>query len=171
MKVINQVRSTLKQHPEYIVYGIITGVLIMILNLTRLWSMLGQIRHEWYASLGAICFLFLGLYMGIRWYEWQHKHNNKKLPWENAKTRELGLTKREVEVLILLAGGLSNRQIAEKLFISLSTVKTHISTIYRKMGAKRRTQALRIAVENGIIGPDTLVPNVTHPPNLIDFNP
>ena len=70
------------------------------------------------------------------------------------KVRELQpLTKKEVEVLQLLATALSAQEISEKLFISLATVKTHIASIYRKFGVKNRTSALSSAREAGLLLP------------------
>lgn len=61
------------------------------------------------------------------------------------------LSAREVELLELLATGLSNQQIARQLFISVATVKTHLVHIYQKLGADNRTAAVRVASERGII--------------------
>jgi ATP/maltotriose-dependent transcriptional regulator MalT len=65
--------------------------------------------------------------------------------------KQLGITKRELEILELIAHGMSNREIAEKLFVSENTVKTHSSRLFDKLSAKRRTQAVQIAKENGLI--------------------
>jgi DNA-binding CsgD family transcriptional regulator len=62
-----------------------------------------------------------------------------------AKADELELTRREIEVLKLMADGLSNREMAERLFISENTVKTHCSRVFDKLGAGRRTQAVQLA--------------------------
>ncbi|MEP6635082.1 MAG: response regulator transcription factor, partial [Acidobacteriota bacterium] len=67
------------------------------------------------------------------------------------KLRELGLTPRELEILELIANGMSNREIAEKLFVSENTVKTHSSRLFDKLSAKRRTQAVQIGKELGLI--------------------
>lgn len=63
------------------------------------------------------------------------------------RMRQLGLTTREAEVLLLMAGGLSNQEIADKLFVSLNTIKTHSSNLFLKLDVKRRTQAIQKARE------------------------
>lgn len=68
-----------------------------------------------------------------------------------ARVRELGLTPRELEILEALAAGLSNKEIADQLFVSENTVKTHAARVFAKLGAKRRTQAVQLAKEAGII--------------------
>ena len=67
------------------------------------------------------------------------------------KLEELEVTPRELEILELIAKGMSNREIAEKLFVSENTVKTHSSRVFDKLGAKRRTQAVQMGKEFGLI--------------------
>jgi DNA-binding NarL/FixJ family response regulator len=64
-----------------------------------------------------------------------------------------GLTAREAEVLTLLASGLSNSEIAQRLVVSNATVKTHINRIFAKIGARDRAQAVRYAYQNGMAAP------------------
>ncbi len=68
-----------------------------------------------------------------------------------AEIENLSISKRELEVLSLMAEGLSNKEIAEKLFVSLNTVKTHSSKLFEKLEVKRRTQAVEKAKKSGII--------------------
>ena len=68
-----------------------------------------------------------------------------------ARMEALGITPREHEILTLIAAGLSNREIAERLFVSENTVKTHSSRLFDKLQAKRRTQAVQLAKEAGLI--------------------
>jgi DNA-binding CsgD family transcriptional regulator len=67
------------------------------------------------------------------------------------KVTELNISKREYEILCAIASGLSNMEIAEKLFVSESTIKTHVSNLLPKLNARRRTEAVRIAKELNII--------------------
>lgn len=68
-----------------------------------------------------------------------------------SEVRRLNLSKRELEVLQLMAEGLSNQEIAEKLFVSLNTIKTHSAQIFEKMEVKRRTQAVEMGKRLSII--------------------
>jgi ATP/maltotriose-dependent transcriptional regulator MalT len=70
---------------------------------------------------------------------------------DERKREELAITPREIEILELIAQGLSNREIAEKLFVSENTVKTHSSRVLDKLGAKRRTQAVQLGKECGLL--------------------
>ena len=65
--------------------------------------------------------------------------------------RQTGITARELEVLQLVALGLSTREIAEKLFVSINTVKTHTASLFQKLDARRRTQAVQKAVAAGLL--------------------
>lgn len=67
------------------------------------------------------------------------------------KIEELGISKREYEVLQHIAQGLSNKEIAEKLFVSENTIKTHVSNLLVKLDAKRRTQAVKNAEDLRIL--------------------
>lgn len=80
-----------------------------------------------------------------------HKSKTPVTEIDHKKIKALGLSKREYEVLCEIASGLSNKEIAEKLFVSESTIKTHVSKVFLKLDAKRRTQAIQIAKELRII--------------------
>ncbi len=69
------------------------------------------------------------------------------------RTPPAGLTAREAEVLTLLASGLSNAEIAHRLYLSNATVKTHINRIFAKTGARDRAQAVRYAYQHGLATP------------------
>jgi DNA-binding NarL/FixJ family response regulator len=68
-----------------------------------------------------------------------------------ARRSELGITPRELEILEAMAAGLSNREIAERLFVSENTVKTHAARVFSKLSARRRTQAIQIAKDAGLM--------------------
>jgi len=99
---------------------------------------------EFYLGIIALAFTGLGIWAGIRLVGGSKtaKVEISTSP-DMALAEKLGLTKRELEVLALMAAGLSNQEIAEKLFVSVSTVKTHSSNLFAKLEVKRRTQAIQ----------------------------
>jgi len=107
---------------------------------------------------GAI-FTVLGIYFGLRWTRAREVVVIREVPVRfdgpfvlNAgKLKEVGLTAREHEILGLIAQGLSNREIGEKLFVSENTVKTHSSRLFEKMQVNRRVQAVQKGKEFGLI--------------------
>ncbi len=109
----------------------------------------GNVSVEMIIAAIALVFLGIGLYI--------NRNRNKKLydadEVDLQKLKQLGISNREYEVLIELSKGLSNKEIGEKLHVSESTIKTHVSNLLVKLNAKRRTQAIQIAKELSIIGP------------------
>jgi DNA-binding NarL/FixJ family response regulator len=73
-------------------------------------------------------------------------------PSGEAAAREAGLTERETVILKALADGLSNQQIGKQIWIAEQTVKFHLTNIYRKLGARNRTEAIRHAYRLGLVG-------------------
>ena len=112
---------------------------------------------EIYGGLIALLFASLGIWLGLKLTRRKEivvfREVAVAAPFalNEGKLRELGLTRRELEILALIANGMSNREIAEKLFVSENTVKTHSSRVFDKLGAKRRTQAVQIGKELGLI--------------------
>jgi ATP/maltotriose-dependent transcriptional regulator MalT len=70
---------------------------------------------------------------------------------DRKRLESLGITPREHQILELIAAGLSNREIAEKLYVSENTVKTHSRRLFDKLNARRRTQAVQLAKQAGLI--------------------
>lgn len=109
-----------------------------------------DIGTEIYIGIIALVFTGLGLWVG------QQIINRKEQLTSSKKGRDeviqsLDISEREMDVLVLMADGLSNQEIADKLFISIHTVKTHSSNLFSKLHAKRRTQAIQKAKEIGLI--------------------
>ncbi|NAY92620.1 winged helix-turn-helix transcriptional regulator [Muricauda sp. JGD-17] len=110
--------------------------------------MSGDISIEIIIAIIAITFFFIGAYLKAKTTKKEVDNPNQV---DYKKIEELGISKREYEVLVQISKGLSNQEIAEILFVSESTVKTHVSNLLIKLNAKRRTQALQIAKELQIL--------------------
>jgi len=111
---------------------------------------------EIYSGLIAATFAILGIWLGLRLTKRQQGLAEGVPPEEHfapdtRKQEDLGITPRELEILRLIAQGMSNREIAEKLFVSENTVKTHSSRVFAKLGARRRTQAVQMGKEFGLL--------------------
>ena len=147
----------MKKH--ILIYGLCGGVLILLLKLVEYRFLVVEHSIEIYGGLIALLFASLGIWLGLKLTKTRETVVVKEvlLPaptsftLNEGKLRELGITRRELEILELIAGGLSNREIAEKLFVSENTVKTHSSRLFDKLGAKRRTQAVQLGKELGLI--------------------
>jgi two-component system, NarL family, response regulator LiaR len=107
---------------------------------------------EIYVGFIALIFTGLGMWLAIKLSKPKvreviiEKEIGAKVPGPDPQAIERsGLSTRELEVLALMAAGMSNEEIAGKLFVSLNTVKTHNSNIFSKLGVKRRTQAIERA--------------------------
>lgn len=131
---------------------IFTALIIALLTLFQLskYSIIsGDTKIEFVIAGFAMLFFFIGIYINKKML---HKNMVAETTIDEEKIKEIGLTNREYEVLKEIANGLSNYEIAAKLFISESTTKTHVSNVLIKLDAKRRTQAVQKAKELRILG-------------------
>ncbi|MEL7342269.1 MAG: response regulator transcription factor [Bacteroidota bacterium] len=137
------------------IYACAMALLVFLMKFIDYRFLIRDISVEFYIGTVALLFTALGIWVGLRFT--RPKAIGTSVPRSGEPTpdpeaiAQIGLSKRELEVLELMAEGLSNREIAEKLFISLNTVKTHSSKLYQKLEARRRTQAVQIAKDKGII--------------------
>ncbi|WP_370086240.1 response regulator transcription factor [Ekhidna sp.] len=138
-------RKLKKLNRIYWIYGGVMGLLMILLEVIHYRTMVRDIEIEVYGAIIGILFLAFGIWLGTSLI--------KKNSQEKYDPFKLGLSKREVEVLELLAQGFSNQEVADKLFVSLNTAKTHISNIYSKLNVKRRTQAIQKARDMALIHP------------------
>lgn len=147
---------------DILLYGVSGGLLIAVLKLTEYRFLVVEHSVEIYGALVAALFASLGIWLGQTLTRKkpativQEKIIKETIvkevpvpatgPFAVDETRlsQFGITARELEILGLIATGLSNREIAGRLFVSENTVKTHSSRLFDKLGAKRRTQAVQI---------------------------
>jgi len=136
-----------------IIYGVAMAVLIGILKLVEYKYFVRDIPLEFYIGLVAVMFTGLGIWAGLRLTRPKVIEVEVHGPFErdDQAVEKLGISKREFEVLELVAAGLSNQDIADRLFVSTSTVKTHVSNVLAKLDASRRTEAIARAKELRII--------------------
>jgi NarL family two-component system response regulator LiaR len=145
----------MKKH--ILIYGLCGGVLIVLLKLVEYRFLVVEHSIEIYGGLIALLFAVLGIWLGLKLTKNKETIIVREVPAPQSFTlnetrlRELGITRRELEILGLIAGGLSNREIAEKLFVSENTIKTHSSRLFDKLSARRRTQAVQLGKELGLI--------------------
>ncbi|HLX85643.1 MAG TPA: response regulator transcription factor [Terriglobales bacterium] len=151
----------MKRH--ILIYGLIGGILIAVLKWTEYQFLVIDHSIEIYGGLTAAIFAVLGIWLGLRLTGKRETIVVKEVlvPAEGPtafdeskaerKREDLSITPRELEILELIAKGMSNREIAEKLFVSENTVKTHSSRVFDKLGAKRRTQAVQLGKEFGLL--------------------
>jgi DNA-binding CsgD family transcriptional regulator len=144
---------------DILVFGLFGGVLIALLKLIEYRFLIVEHSVEVYGGLIAAVFAAVGIWVGLKLTRTKTKVVLKEVrvpadvPFvlNAARLEALGITRRELEILELIAAGLSNREIAARLFVSENTVKTHSSRLFDKLNARRRTQAVQIAKTEGLI--------------------
>jgi DNA-binding CsgD family transcriptional regulator len=142
-----------------LLYGLVVGVLIAVLKLVEYRYLVLQHSIEIYGGIVAAMFAAVGIWLGRKLTRTREKVVVREVmvpaPAEfvrdDARLESLGITPRELEVLQLIAEGLSNKEIAERVFVSENTVKTHSSRVFDKLGARRRTQAVQLGKEFRLI--------------------
>jgi DNA-binding CsgD family transcriptional regulator len=147
----------MKRH--VLIYGLVAGILIALLKWSEYRFLVLEHSVEVYGGLIAATFAVLGIWLGVKLTGKQKEIIVKEVPVaagqpfvpDERKREDLSITPREMEILQLIAKGMSNREIAEKLFVSENTVKTHSSRVFDKLGARRRTQAVQLGKEFGLL--------------------
>ncbi|MDX6405719.1 MAG: hypothetical protein QOH70_3174 [Blastocatellia bacterium] len=147
----------MKKH--ILIYGLCGGMLIVLLRLVEYRFLVVEHSIEIYGGLIALLFASLGIWLGLKLTKTKETvvvrevllQTPLSFTLNETRLRELGITRRELEILELIASGLSNREIAAKLFVSENTVKTHSSRLFDKLSAKRRTQAVQLGKDFGLI--------------------
>ena len=146
------------RYKQVIIYGVALAIIIFLLKWLEMRYVLADQQLDTYIGLIAIVFTGLGIWLALKLrkpmvetviVEKEIYLNDFSINEEEIK--RLNLSKRELEVLQLMAEGLSNQEIAEKLFVSLNTIKTHSAQIFEKMEVKRRTQAVDLGKKLSII--------------------
>jgi DNA-binding CsgD family transcriptional regulator len=150
---------------QILLLGIVGGILIAALRAIEYRFLVLEHSLEIYGGLVAIIFAGVGIWLGLK--SATHKvvvrEVHVEVPVEvlvqapanfvldEKKLDSLGITRRELEILELIASGLSNKEIAARVNVSENTVKTHSSRVFDKLGARRRTQAVQMGKELRLI--------------------
>ena len=145
--------------PVIIGFGLLILCLLILFRIGEVNFIKGDVRLEVIVAIAALIFFFVCIYFNY--------HSQKKAaqprtsatspgdssiaPVDYEQIKKLGLTQREHDVLLKMAEGLSNQEIGAALFLSESTIKTHVSNILFKLDAKRRTQAVQMAKQLKIV--------------------
>jgi DNA-binding CsgD family transcriptional regulator len=160
----------MKRHA--LIFGLVGGLLIATLQYTEYRFVIIEHSVDLYGALVAVLFASFGIWLGLRITRRRETIRETVVVREvlvpvegqaplapssgpfapnTAQQQTLGITARELEILTLVARGLSNREIAKELFVSENTVKTHCARAFDKLGAARRTQAVQRGKELGLL--------------------
>jgi len=149
----------LTKNKSVILYGLFLAIMLCLLKWLELRFIVINHAFEIYAGAIAVIFTGLGIWLALKLTKPKTILIEKEALYEKSETFvinekeiiRLNISKRELEVLQLMSEGLSNQEIAERLFVSLNTIKTHNARLFAKLEVKRRTQAIEIAKKLGLI--------------------
>ncbi|MBO9672957.1 MAG: DNA-binding response regulator [Sphingobacteriaceae bacterium] len=149
----------LTKNKSVILYGIFLAILLLLLKWLELRFIIINHAFEIYAGSIAVIFTVLGIWLALKLTKPKTILIEKEVFTEKPETFvfnekemiRLNISKRELEVLQLMSEGLSNQEIATKLFVSLNTIKTHIARLFEKLEVKRRTQAVEMSKKLSLI--------------------
>ncbi len=154
-------KNLLLRNKATIVYSISLAFLLFLLKWLELRFIIFDHSFEIYIGFIAVIFTALGIWLALKLSKPRIKtvvvekevyvNRNENFVLNISLVSQLELSKRELEILSLLAQGYSNQEIAAKLFVSLSTVKTHNQNLFEKLDVKRRTQAVEKAKRLNLI--------------------
>jgi NarL family two-component system response regulator LiaR len=151
--------NLLAKNKHTILYGLCLAILLFLLKWLELKFVIVNNAYEVYMGAIALFFTALGIWLALKLTKPKtvvvekqvYVNNRPEFTINQGEVEKLGLSKRELDVLQLMAEGLSNQEISERLFVSLNTIKTHSAKVFEKMEVKRRTQAVEMGKRLSII--------------------
>ena len=153
--------KALRKYKQIILYGISLALLLFLLRWMELRFLILNHMQEIYGGVIAIIFTLLGIWLALKLTKPKKEtivvekkiylQQEKEFVQNKDALKATNLSPREMDVLQLMAKGMSNAEIADNLFVSLNTVKTHSSKLYEKLEVKRRTQAVEKARQLSLI--------------------
>jgi len=133
-------------------FGLLITALLVLFRVASIYNLQGMMDTDIYVAGFSILFLVIGIILSRKLFVKTLIVTQTNPVIINAEElAKSGISKREAEILLLVHQGLSNQQIADKLFLSENTIKKHISNIFLKLGVERRTEAIKKALELSII--------------------
>jgi DNA-binding NarL/FixJ family response regulator len=136
-----------------IAFGLIITALLVLFRIASIYNFWNKSNTNIWIAAFSLLFLMIGIIISRKLFNKTIVVTEQKPGMINdEKLQQSGLSKREAEILLLIYEGLSNQQIADKLFLSENTIKKHISNIFQKLRVERRTEAIKKAMELSIIG-------------------
>jgi two-component system, NarL family, response regulator LiaR len=154
-------KNLLLRNKATIVYSISLAFLLLLLKWLELKFIIFDHSFEIYIGFIAVIFTALGIWLALKLSKPKietvviekevYVNRNENFVLNTSLASQLELSKRELEILNLLAQGHSNQEIAAKLFVSISTIKTHLQNIFEKLDVKRRIQAVEKAKRLSLI--------------------
>jgi len=158
---LSENRSFFLRNKAIIIYSISLAALLFLLKWLELRFIIFNHSFEIYIGFIAVIFTALGIWLAVKLSKPKietvvvekeiYVQRNENFVLDTSLVAQLELSKRELEILNLLARGYSNQEIATKLFVSVSTVKTHIQNLFEKLDVKRRIQAVEKAKRLNLI--------------------
>ncbi len=148
------------RHKLIILYALALGVVLFLLKYFELRFMVIENSVEIYIGIIAVIFTSLGIWLALKLAKPKVERvevikevrvSAEDFVFNEKEAERLGLSKREIEVLEFMAHGMSNQEIADKMFVSLNTVKTHTSNLFSKLDVKRRTAAVEEGRKIGLV--------------------
>jgi DNA-binding CsgD family transcriptional regulator len=136
-----------------LLYGLSLAVLIIALKMLQYRYLVRDLSLEFYMGLLALLFTGIGIWAGLKLTRKKivTVATPKNFTFDPSRLEKFGISKREHEVLELMARGLTNQEIADKLFVSVNTIKTHSANLFSKLDVRRRTQAIQKGKELQLI--------------------
>jgi two-component system, NarL family, response regulator LiaR len=150
----------IQKNNRFFTYGLALAIFLFLLRWLEMHFVIFNYKLELYIAAIAILFTGLGIWLALQLVKPKKEtvviektvfKNRNEFVIDEQQREKLGLSKRELEVLKLMAKGFSNQEIASSLFVSLNTIKTHSSKLFEKLNVKRRTQAVEMAKRLNII--------------------
>ena len=134
-------------------FGLLILALLILFEMPSLYRLDNSTNHDTWIAIFSLLFLAIGIVLSRKLFTRTLVIAEQKPANINYnQLLKAGISKREADILLLIDEGLSNQQIADKLFISEHTIKKHISNIFQKLQVERRTEAIKKARELSIIG-------------------